>query len=694
MTQDEEQGSLMNGLNSDEERCSVEKGTPRPPTYPRLQVPLKLTGIVAISLVVFVLFFADFQKTGFVLKPLSLGKTNSDKQLPFYGGEVSKGAKVISSLPPPDEKIPSNYFLNIAQHSGIPYAEYDPYARGVLQKSWPDDRIRCAGPGRSSDKNMEPRRLNYHSSATPKGMDAENVSNDPRPLIGSYEALGMDRAYCLSATDRWSPYEYEKQESMKGVNYSWGALQDKCLAQNQARFQSKAEKDQPIRARYPERRNTTRLTKRSFMGKSSSGKKTDGDRTAIIVRMYGGMEFTPEIVRSLRALISETALYSGGRYSVFILMEIKDSMRPVLHYESEHQAAVNEFVPAEFRDITILWNMHLIRAWYPVLQEATADKVKDMYTASLQMFSMHAPQFEYLWNIEIDTRWTGHWFDLFANAEAWAARQPRKLQWERAAKHYIPWYHGSLENYTNAIATENPGGGVWGAVEDPTLPYTIEPFGPAPPTARAIDDDSSWGVGEQPDLIALSRVSDYNDVPFFPGAELGFTEHRQQRVLQVQPVERMSKRLLAATHDMMERGLADMMESFNPTATLLHGLKIVRVPLPQFWGGMSDDPTTNEDGEPLDQDAQYDAEPDGAPIASGLEDAAEANRVFNSGAKQGIYEGVEFSTLYYNMGFWGGLTDGRQYSTRIYERWTKKNQRGRLCLPGLLLHPVKDQKVD
>lgn len=493
-------------------------------------------------------------------------------------------------------------------------------------------------------------------------------------MIGSYEALGMDRSYCLDSFDRYSPYDFTKDKAVL-KNLSWGLLQEQCLEKNKAHFPPQSIQLPPVKLQYPhEHENTTEK-----QGFKHSEKTNYHERTAVIIRKYDEQEFTPEITHFIRAVISETALYSGGKYTVYILMEVKDAERPIFFSESAYQKAITDYVPAEFQNMTVLWTDHLLRSWYPVAMEHESTEWN--YHPPLQLFSIHAPQFDQIWNLELDARYTGHWFDLFENADAWARAQPRKLLWERAEQHYVPWYHGSWSNFSEIVAAANPDGGIWGPVRDETLPIVIEPLGPSPPTKTALEDNGVWGIGEQADFIGMSRIFDFTNRSFFGDLMKGFTEDSPTRVLKVQPVERVSKRLLQASHELSNAGFAWMTEGFYPTTALLHGLKAVHYPAPQFWGGMK-------------SADRFDAASDIKKATGGFEDATDANQALNS-HREGIYGqaydvwmgGLAWS--YYIPYFWRS-EDGRdQYSMKLYKRWYAKDIGERLCLPGMIFHPIK-----
>lgn len=481
----------------------------------------------------------------------------------------------------------------------------------------------------------------------------------------------MDRSYCLESYERYKPYDYENDKRLDVDKMDWGRLQEECLEKNKANFSPHSTWFPPLRLRYPPLRDDPKA-KPLF---ESSEKKGYRERIAIVIRTYAGQTFTPETIQTIRAVITETALYSGGLYTVYISMQMEDIFRPIFWDESEYQAALEEFVPAEFRPITVFWNEHIARIWVP---QAMKDRTLEYkYHAPLLMLSIHAPQFDHFWQVELDVRYTGHWFDLFENADAWTRAQPRKLLWERAEQHYIPWYHGSWANFSDMVAAAHPDGGVWGPVKDEISNLTVNPMGPLPPTATAAEDDGTWGVGEAADLITLSKIFNTTKDGWYEWEVRGFAQGSPRRVLMLQAVVRISKRLLQASYDVNSQGFTWMTEGFYPTVALLHGLKVAHYPMPQFWGGMK-------------AASKIGAEDDIKSLTDGLASAEHANDVIN-GYPDGVYNQAENPNHWaFHMPFWWTIDHGNNfYSQKLFGRWYSRENKERLCLPGMLFHPIK-----
>lgn len=67
----------------------------------------------------------------------------------------------------------------------------------------------------------------------------------------------------------------------------------------------------------------------------------------------------------------ELSLHSGGEYEVIILSEVKDDSKAIFDYEEDYRTTLNRAVPPEFRDITLLFNLALVRAWFPLTHKGS-----------------------------------------------------------------------------------------------------------------------------------------------------------------------------------------------------------------------------------------------------------------------------------------------------------------------------------
>lgn len=500
----------------------------------------------------------------------------------------------------------------------------------------------------------------------------------PRPDMGSYEELGMAPDTCWERLGRFGSYgfTYKKDEGgfdleqitpadkatqdliqkidYRGIN--WGKVQSRCLEKNRRRH---SPKDRP-------------------------------SRQAFILRAWTGLEFTPMRIITIRALITELSLKTGGLYDVHLLMHVRDDDLPVHTDEKVYQDTLRANVPEEFRDMTTLWSVPHMAATYPGLREEDTienDSRKPLYSVyriphfALQWFAQRHPEYEHFWNWEIDVRYTGHYFEFFDSAAAWAQRQPRKHLWERNTRWWIPALHGTWEAFAAMVAGEAAASGEpspWGPVRVSSSsagdghPAVPSPPGTSPPGPPA-GDGYRWGVGEAADLVTFNPLFDPERHAWCLRLDVtGYnrSEAPPPRRTSIITVGRFSRRLLAAMHDEARAGHHMFPEMAAGSVALHHGLKAVYVPHPVYhdrrWPPAKLDRVFNRPAAPQDSVFYF-------PFVEGT---GEQNFLTSS-----FYYKTDFGpALWHN---WLAQRDGGSWDEAV-ERDT-----GRMCLRGTLIHPVK-----
>ena len=143
--------------------------------------------------------------------------------------------------------------------------------------------------------------------------------------------------------------------------------------------------------------------------------KSYESRTAVVVRAHTELNFGPDTVLHLRSLIAELSLHSGGEYVVFLLVQVKDGSKPDLKDAIVYQETLNKYIPRELHNMTILFEQQsLMSTWYPPLAEGDLTFMNQV----LLLFAELHPEFETFWHMELDIRYTGHWFNLLKNADS------------------------------------------------------------------------------------------------------------------------------------------------------------------------------------------------------------------------------------------------------------------------------------
>jgi hypothetical protein len=328
----------------------------------------------------------------------------------------------------------------------------------------------------------------------------------------------------------------------------------------------------------------------------------------------------------------------------------------------------------------------------------------------VQWFAQQHPEYEHFWHWEMDARYTGHLYHLFDRLGSWSKQQPRKGLWERSSRFYVPSVHGSWDDFSQMVrvqteyGTESPNNmwsGLPGASGDPSKPSSSHVkgetpiWGPERPREESdilpTDYDSTpptsygsdryvWGVGEEADLITLSPIFDPEGTEWLLRDDVtGYNTTRgvPPRRSATITASRLSRRLLQTMHDETVLKRHTMFSEMWPASCALHhGLKAVYAPHPVYI------------------DRKW---PTGylAAVFNGGKNGA------TGGARTSVFGGREHNflgtTWYYNAGFapnlwkrWFGLRVDNDGGEEQEELAMEGEGEGRMCLPGMLLHPVKD----
>ncbi|KAI0548334.1 hypothetical protein F4679DRAFT_574270 [Xylaria curta] len=509
------------------------------------------------------------------------------------------------------------------------------------------------------------------------------------PLWGDYETLEIAPDRCYERFGRFGPYGYsygpeegglglskhsshvgaEKVQAMiDKVDYrkvNWGTAQKRCFEKNKRRFSSRdgtSEKDEDHKKKLP--------------------------RSAFVLRTWTGYEYNDIQILSIRAMINELSLKSGGEYDVHLLVHVKDDDLPIWASQEAYNKTIRENVPAEFWDITTLWSGRQLRTYYPgpfreqdnVHNHAAID-IYSIYRSAhfpLQWFSQQHQEYDFIWNWEMDLRYGGHYYEFLNGASNWAAKQPRKYMWERNSRFWIPELHGPWSNFTHLVeketeeANEKP---IWGPVKFPAGKYQVlsSPNDTKPPTTFK-EDNYKWGVGEAADLITFDPLFDPSKTTWVLRDDVtGYdtsvaTPPRRTAIV---TVSRLSRRLLNTMHEETWRVHHTMFpEMWPPSVAFHHGYKALYLPHPVYFD-------RNWPLGALDQTFNKPRTPGDSPFGGG-----EHN-----------FQGA---TFYYNSEFSGQLWRRWLGASENGEGGPKKEKHGtdRLCLRPLLHHPVKYEAVE
>jgi hypothetical protein len=499
--------------------------------------------------------------------------------------------------------------------------------------------------------------------------------------FGSYDVLGLREDVCWERFGRLGPYGYgydgdegglgladksekvgsgkvwKQQPKVDWRGMDWGDAQQRCYEKNKHRFEG----------------NSTNPTDK---------KMKRVKRQAYILRAYTGYKYDEHQLLTMRAMITELALKSGGEYDVHILMQVKDDSIPIWTDKDLYRKTLQENMPQEFWGITTLWSEELMKLYYPGpfpenFENPSNQPIHGVYRGAhfpLFWFSQQHPEYDFYWNWEMDLRLTGHYYEFNKQIAEFSKKQPRKGLWERNAKYYMPEYHGSWSNFSKEVEKEaylDPAGPVWGPVSFPNNGMLEYPDGVIPPRSYT-DDEHEWGVGEEADLITFNPIFDPSKTNWvFRNDVDGYsrTHPIPPRRIAIITVSRLSKRLLDTAHKETYQMKHTMFpEMWPPTIALHHGLKAVFAPHPMFFDRMWP-------ADYMNQVFNYPKTP--------------TDSVFGFGEHNQLG-----STFYYHAGFagalwrrWFGYKENGEGGS-----WHELTSTGRMCLRTTLLHPIKFER--
>ncbi|KAK1241494.1 hypothetical protein MKX08_001468 [Trichoderma sp. CBMAI-0020] len=520
----------------------------------------------------------------------------------------------------------------------------------------------------------------------------------------------------------------------------WADIQRRCFQTNAGRYKALPAKSPSPNGFFIGSPEAAKVQSRDSQPKESDKAKAKGDasaektssevakqsRTAIVVRCWDEFLFREDDFANLRSMISELSLASGGRYDVHLLVQVKNDARyPVWADHEIYEQRIRDAIPKEFQGLVTLWTetqmLSLYQGIYDLYSRGPELPVHGVYrglTMAMQHFAYMHPEYDYFWQWEMDIRYTGHYYDLLSKIENWAKAQPRKGLWERNSRYYFPSVHGTWEDFSQmarvqsemgAVGSDNvwknmPGVDgqppeaatkkkiktVWGPIRPADEKDWFEgEKDPRPPTTYDADHNQ-WGVDEEADLITLNPIFDPEGTTW--GLKDDITGYNRSlplppRRASIITTSRMSRRLLVTMHKMTaHKKQFAFPEMWPSTVALQHGYKAVYAPHPMYvdreW--------------PVDYMAQT--------YNGGRDGATGGSRTSLYGEREHNLKGL---TWFYNSGFgpnlyrrWLGLKvnndGGEEYEKTADQSGTGSEAgrgEGRMCLPPMLLHPVKEVEI-
>jgi hypothetical protein len=498
----------------------------------------------------------------------------------------------------------------------------------------------------------------------PQGMSA--------PLFGSHKELGIEDGVCYDRINRFAPYGLGQpteagglgqmsdgdnggMEDVKVIDWrgvKWHEAQQACLKKN----------------------------KRKIPG-----------RTALVFRTWSTFHYTEHHIAMLRAMISELSLASGGEYTLHFLIHVQDDKLPIWASRELYDQVLHDSLPEEFRGMGTLWSMAQMKLIYPPpfppsIVNFSGGKIYDVYRSlhfPLQYFAERHPEYDFFWQWEMDLRVTGHYHELLSRVTSWAEQQPRDYAWERSSRFYIPSLHdNSYDDFADVVEQQILAANQ-SAMSGPQIPaqrLLAIPEQNLPDASNEITDLITFNPIFNPEH---SKWAFKDDITGWNVSREGHPPTRASLIT----ASRLSRRLLLLMHEETYRNKHTMFPEMFPASIALHyGLKAVHAPIPIYfdrdWPASHADEVFNN-----------------APVSlsdkkAGMDHGhghfhGEGGSVFGPG--EHVFRGASY---YSNAGFAGYL----------WRRWLGRENGndeiaweseggiggGRMCLPMMVLHPIKN----
>ncbi|KAE8219093.1 hypothetical protein CF319_g7146 [Tilletia indica] len=217
--------------------------------------------------------------------------------------------------------------------------------------------------------------------------------------------------------------------------------------------------------------------KEDYKSKTKFSTTPETKRTALVMRSYEGYPWREDDVLNLRALISELSLNNPNTpYDIRILVEVKGKHLAVFTSEWDRLKVLRSSVPREFWGLVELWTEEEMCALYPGLGGKFLNHMfpQSTYRAclmALQKFYLDHPEYDYVYNWEMDVRYIGNYRDYLEGIEGYSRKEPLHVGMDK----YDTWF------VRNVTVSENN----WA---DNTTMHT--------------------GRGEEADLITLGPIFD------------------------------------------------------------------------------------------------------------------------------------------------------------------------------------------
>jgi Protein of unknown function (DUF3405) len=182
--------------------------------------------------------------------------------------------------------------------------------------------------------------------------------------------IGVDGQLSYDRYTRYAAYGYGENEAtsdwirpakVEWDEVNWGQLQQKCAQVNAGRYNLTSTNENSGLASWFQRRSRPE----NLINPDAKPDK----RTAILIRSYTDKQYSENDKQVIRSMVQEWSLQSGGEYEVFLLVHVKDDSIPIQEQEA-YDRVLQDNIPREFWNMTILWNVPMVSERYNKLDPA------------------------------------------------------------------------------------------------------------------------------------------------------------------------------------------------------------------------------------------------------------------------------------------------------------------------------------
>lgn len=493
----------------------------------------------------------------------------------------------------------------------------------------------------------------------------------PAPLLGSHRALGINEDICYDRINRFAQYGYGFTRAQGGLGLELRGDSD-GLSGELGRDFSKV---------------NWSLAQQQC---SKSNSHLIKSPTAFVIRTWNTYEYTEYDILMLRAIISELALSSGGQYTVHFLIHVQNDSIPIWDSPETYDEVLKASLPDEFQGMGTLWSVPQMKVLYPppfpdsIINFSGGD-IYEAYRSlhfPFQHFASNHPEYDYFWHWEMDIRVTGHYHDLLHQISTWADKQPKDFAWERSSQFFVPsLFNNSYDEFANRINE------TWQSLGEQPI------SGPQLSRSHRFEipnQNISNSTASITDLITFNPLFDPSRTQWaFRDDITGYrvqehdTERPPTRAALI-TASRLSRRLLLLMHEETLRNKHTMFPEMYPASIALHyGLKAVHAPLPVYF---------DRDWPAEHANEIFNNAPVGAEGRAAGMDHGEGHFHGPGGSVFGPGEHVFRGASYYSNALFSGYLWrrwlGREHNNDEID-WELGEGGGRMCLPMMVLHPIK-----